>query len=403
MKEKPKHEIVKVDVREMVESTGLPAILNRIRPEWKAKKLIERVQRLLPVDPSSACQRLFNAAIHDLKEKIVVAGLDIAMLAATQNNMPSIAKPDDVERLDVARTMNLAYYMGLLTRPEWRRLLRCYDIRRDLEHEDDEYEATEEDCLYIFMSSINIVLSKDPLQIIKLEDVKDIIEQPLAVTLSATVLADYEQAPNPRQTEIFHFLISASLNHESPDVIRQNSYNVLGELQQITNKQVIIEASKKFFGSRTLLTDLEARVAYKSGIFPYLKKTRVKDYFDNYLKRLTATGYSFRGHKSHGELLRGLMEIGGLKFCVSEFLKSHLCWLVLCYIGEKSFGQWAGYRKVFYSNIGAPLALEIITGCPHDVSSIIERLRSEKDIKAACGESDAVARRFEIILDSLGE
>jgi hypothetical protein len=40
--------------------------------------------------------------------------------------------------------------MGLLPRPEWRRVTRCYEIRRDLEHEDDEYEATVEDCIYIF-------------------------------------------------------------------------------------------------------------------------------------------------------------------------------------------------------------------------------------------------------------
>jgi len=399
MRKKTKREIVKVDVREIVESTGLPAILDRIRPEWKTKNLINRVERLLPVDPSSACQRIFNAAIHDLKEKIVVAGLDIAVLAASQNNMPSIGKPDDIERLDVSRTIHLSYYMGLLTRPEWRRLLRCYDIRRDLEHEDDEYEATPEDCLYIFMTSIDVVLSKDAIQIIKLEDVKDIVEQPSAVALSETVLDDYEHAPNPRQTEIFYFLISTALDPDSPDVVRQNSYNVLGELRQVTKKQVIIGASKKFFRSRTLLTDLKARVAYKSGIFPYLKKTVVKDYFDDYLKRLKAAGYSFRGHKSHGELLRGLIEVGGLEFCPSDLLPIALLWLVLCYIGEKSFGQWAGYRKVFYSNVGAPLALEIIDACPHDIAGLAKQLGSNKRVKANCKESEAVADRFGTILD----
>ena len=61
---------------ELVEQSGVPHLLDQIRPHWKAKNLIQRVIRLVPVDPSSACQRVFNAATHDLKEKIVLAGID---------------------------------------------------------------------------------------------------------------------------------------------------------------------------------------------------------------------------------------------------------------------------------------------------------------------------------------
>ncbi len=398
-----RNEIIKVDAKEIVESSGVTAVLDRIRPEWKSKRLIERVKRLLPVDPSSACQRIFNAAIHDLKDKIVLAGLDIATQAAEQHNMPSISKVEDVENLDVTRTIHLAYYMGLLTRPEWRRLLRVYDIRRDLEHEDDEYEATFEDCVYIFMTSVDVVLSKDPVEIIKLEDVKDIVEQPSAATLSENLFVDYQHAPDPRQSEIFAFLISTSLNLDSPDIVRQNCYNMLGELRQITNKQVIISTAKKFFGKRKRPSDLEARVAYQTGIFPYFKKATTKDYFNGYLEQLKAIGPTFRGHKKHGEILRGLLEIGGLQYCPKELLSDFLYWLILCYIGERSFGYWSQIRKVYYSDIGAPLALEIIRTCPHKIYQQVEDLGHQKDIKSLCHESESVARRFEEILDALGE
>lgn len=67
---------------EVIEASGVGNLLDRIRPEWKAKQLVQRVTKLLHADPSSACQRIFNASIHDLKEKIVIAGLDVAAEAA---------------------------------------------------------------------------------------------------------------------------------------------------------------------------------------------------------------------------------------------------------------------------------------------------------------------------------
>lgn len=398
------NEIVKTKVTPLAGPSGMKLLLSQIRPAWKSKRLIERVEALMSVDPSSACQRIFNAAIHDLKEKIVVAGLDIAAQAAVENKMPAITKAEDIENLDVTRTIGLAYHMGLLTHPEWRRFMRVYDIRRDLEHEDDQYEATPEDCFYIFKTSIDVVLSKDPVEIIKLQDVKAIIEQPSPVTLSLTVLDDYKCAPIPRQKEIFYFLISVSLNTNTPDLVRQNSYKSLGELRETTSSQVIIEASNKFFGNRNPLSETEARVAFKAGIFPYLKQTKVMDFFKSYLSNMQKIGYSFQSHKEHGELLSGLQEIGGLEFCPEELLPEYLRWLVLCYIGERSYGQFARSSKAFYSYAGAPLALEIMKTCRHDkIPELMEKLRKNKEIKAACAEANAVARRFEDIVDAIGE
>jgi hypothetical protein len=116
-------------------------LMARVRPEWQAKSLIERVHRLLPTDPSSACQRLLNAAVHDLREKVVVAGLDIAEQAGRQPKLPPVTKAEDVENYPTDKLLDLAFHMGILTHPEWRRMKRCYEIRRDLEHEDDQYEA----------------------------------------------------------------------------------------------------------------------------------------------------------------------------------------------------------------------------------------------------------------------
>lgn len=143
-----------------VTSKAVQGLLAQIRPQWKAKSLIQRVEKLLPVDPSSACQRLLNATFHDLREKVVLAGLDIAKQAAELHKLPQVNKAEDVENYTNDRIIDLAYRMGLMNRSEWRRLKRCYEIRRDLEHEDDEYEAELQDCVYIFATCIEDVLSR---------------------------------------------------------------------------------------------------------------------------------------------------------------------------------------------------------------------------------------------------
>ena len=78
-------------------------LLERIRPEWQGKGLIDRVTRLARVDPSSACQRLLNAAVHDLRQKIVLAGLDIAGKVASDYKLPTVAKNEDVREHDDCR------------------------------------------------------------------------------------------------------------------------------------------------------------------------------------------------------------------------------------------------------------------------------------------------------------
>ena len=373
-------------------------VLSRVRPEWSSKNLVVRVRRLLEVDPSSACQRLFNASIHDLKEKIIVAGLDIAKAAATQYKLPSLTKAEDVEDYPVMKTIDLSYRMGLLSRPEWRRLLRVYDIRRDLEHEDDEYEAGLEDCVYVFMTCIDVVLSRDAVQLLKLTEIKELVEQASSVTLTDAVLDDFKYAPEPRQTEISRFLISTALNVEQPDIVRQNCYSAIYSLSDLARKNVLIVTAREMVERiRRRVPELaEIRVALAGGILAYLKKTQLRAFFEHYIGLMNQVSYHWKSYSSHGDLLRDLEEIGGLSYCPDELLDELLEWLVLCYIGEPGGYGMGINRKVFYSDVGAPIALRILS--VSEVERLARLPESSKLVKDAC-EDRHVARRFEEILD----
>lgn len=385
---------------ELVEAAGVSAWMQRIRPHWKGKQLIQRVERLLATDPSSACQRIFNASIHDLREKVVVAGVDLAAEAARQHKLPPITKADDVEDYSVLRLIDLAYRMGILSRPEYKRLLRAYDIRKDLEHEDDEYEAGIEDCVYIFATCIDVVLSKDPLHLIKFTDVKQIVEQPSAATLNESLTEEYKHAPQPRQQEIFKFLVSTALNKAQPDIVQQNSFNALYTLQPHTHTQVLIDASKELveqIGKKAPELRV-ARVALAAGLFPYLRKLQVKELFVVYLGLMNQVGHQWRKYSQHGELLRNLQELGGLEHVPDELLSEYLEWLALCYVGETG-GYGAGQnRNVFYSNVGAPLAHAILKAAKRPLAKELEAIRKSTRMKLALTD-EHVSRRFETLVD----
>lgn len=378
-------------------------LLSQIREEWQARKLIQRVSKLLLVDPSSACQRLLNATVHDLREKIHIAGFDIASEAAKQKKLPTVGRAEDLEHYTTMNILRLAHGIGLLTDPASRRLLRAYDIRKDLEHEDDEYEANVADCLYIFQACIEEVLSKDPIQVIKVTDIKEFVEQSELSTLTKAALEEFEHAPEPRQKDIWQYLTSVALDPVRPDIVRHNSYVALSSMRELVHRGVLIDVAKGIVDriGRNEPRLLDFRVAYAAGVLPYLKKRQINAFFEGYAKQFKSTSPHWSNHGSHGDLLRGLEEVGGLDHCPQELLEGFVEWLVICYIGEGG-GYGRGFnRPVFYSDVGAPICLRLL--CTRRVNQgLIEDLRESKNaIKVACSDK-YIARRLEQIIDRVG-
>lgn len=330
----------------MVIASGVTELLAQIRPEWQDKSLILRVERLLTIDPSSACQRLLNAAIHDLREKIIVAGLDVAQEAAKLGGLPEPKQPEQMQEYSTTNTINLAYHMGLVNRPEWRKLKRAYDIRKDLEHEDDQYEAGVEDCVYIFRTCIEIVLARDPISPVRVTDVKDIIESPEDVKLSKEILDDFSSSPTPRQLQIAKFLISISRDNEQTDIVRRNAVEALRSLRPILGSSAGASLGK--FMQEKLKTKpanlADMKIAWAIGITPYMKKTKVRVFFDEFYGRFVDVGYRWTNNEQHSMLLDDYEDVGGLRATPQELREKFILWMVLCYIGETG-GYGMGHSR----------------------------------------------------------
>ena len=385
---------------EMVIASGADTLLTEIRPEWKDKSLIKRVNKLLAVDPSSACQRLLNAAIHDLREKIIIAGLDVAHEAARINGLPKAEKPEDIREYSTSYTLNLAYFMGLISRPEWRRLKRAYDIRKDLEHEDDQYEAGIEDCVYIFRTCIEIVLSRDPISPVKIAGVKEIIESPGSITLSGEMLDDFSGAPDMRQIEIVKFLISVSGDSKKPDIVRQNAVEALRSVRSHVRTSARAEVGQYIQEkTRRRSADLVTmKIAAAAGVIPYLKQAKVRKFFDDIIVEFRKIGYHWTNYERHSKLFDDLEDVGGIESVPPEIRKKFVLWMICCYIGEPGGYGMGHNRPVFYSNVAAPRIIEMFKGAGSLIEGDVEVASENKLVKAAITNKH-IARRLEMLRD----
>ena len=385
---------------EMVMAAGVDGLLAQIRPECQAKALIDRVKKILPVDPSSACQRLLNAAIHDLREKIIIAGLDVADQAASRyKHLPTVKKPEDVYELSASHTLDLAHYMGLLNRPDWRRLKRAYDIRKDLEHEDDQYEAGVEDCVYVFRTCIDIVLSKDPIAPIKVVNFKDMIESPRRVTPSSETVEEFAGAPDTRQVEICKFLVSVSRDDDRPDIVRQNS-DALRAIRPVVKRAAQAKLGQhvqEMLKGRPI--DLaDAKISAAAGVTPYLRQARLREFFESFHQRMTQVGHSWHGYGAHGKLLDDFEDVGGLEFCPAEPRRRIVLWMVKCYIGQPGGYGMGVNRPVFYSNVGTPRVHEMFRQNAAVIREDVEYAAGDRYVRAAIQDKH-IARRLEGLRD----
>jgi len=317
------NELVPRDNRtELVVTSNAAGVLARVRPEWRARDLIRRVERLLPVDPSSACQRLFNAAIHDLRQKIVTAGMDVAREAASRYRLPPVDRAEEVaDEYPTARVIDLAYRMGLLTRAEWRRLQRCYEIRRDLEHEDAEYEAHLEDIVYIFTTCVEVVLSRDPVELIRVSAVEELMDAPQSPSPSAELLHEYEAAPAVRQQQILERLVVTALDSRKADIIRQNAVELLRAFAAPTRSEaqiVIGQMLQQRIQNKRLELGI-AKVAWAAGVLGYLKQRQVEEFYEWLANRLDEAGFHWKKFEEHGRLLNDFEDVGAFQYCPPAF------------------------------------------------------------------------------------
>jgi hypothetical protein len=221
----------------------------------------------------------------------------------------------------------------------------AYDIRKNLEREDDEYEAQPEDCVYVFSTCVNIVLAREPIELIYITDVKAAIESPDRVSLTPDLLEDYGRAPEVRQTEIIRMLVGVARADKQPDLVRQNAVEVLRTLEPLTMDKVKITVAADIHESLKgqALQPVDVKISAAIGAVPYLKQRRVAAFFADVVAKLGKISPAWTNCGNHAETLTLIDDYGGLAVIPKNQLEPIVLWLARCYLGEKggygSFGR----------------------------------------------------------------
>ena len=91
------------------------------------------------------------------------------------------------------------------------------------------------------------------------------------------------------------------------------------------------------------------KIAAAAGVVPYLKQSKLKQFFEELYDRFRLAGYRWSSHDQHRKLLDKLDDVGALKSIPAEVRAQFVRWVVLCFIGEPGGYGMGINRAVFYS------------------------------------------------------
>ena len=90
----------------------------------------------------------------------------------------------------------------------------------------------------MFKTSIEAILSKEPVELLRIGDVQEVVNSDEPASPTAQFLKDYQSAPEPRQFEIAAFLVNTAINSKNADIVRQNAVELLRSFEPLTKQQV---------------------------------------------------------------------------------------------------------------------------------------------------------------------
>ncbi len=373
--------------------------LSEIREPWQTSRLVERVRQLISVDHSCACQKLFNTAIWDIKDKLGQWGEDFVYKIAYKNSKISRGTVNPISGLSTTELLNLSYRSKLLSFEQWQLITECYQIRCKLEHEDRYFEVSSLETEKFFDVCINEVLSVDSMEIKEYDNFETITELTELAVPSQLLLSSFGSMSLENQVDATTFLIDVATNSSELMRATQNSVISLIHLRESLSDHAKQEVALKYSDPNIHHIDSRLVESLKcADALRFIETSSKSKFYESVYLSMIEVGEDWNKGQQQLEILQSFTELGSLDECPEQHRTNIFNWMALTYIGQDSGDSaYISERNVYFSKEASPVIQRLIIEANYISNAMIDTLLTDSAI-AVLAENSFIAKRFERFL-----
>lgn len=361
------------------------------------KTRLGKISAILLVDPGMAAQKMFNVGISELRTKIKTWGLKEISEIAIQKGLPKISSEEELFKYKTRDIIRLSGVVGILNSANKSRLEMAYQMRNLIEHEDDHYEATNEEVQFIFGVVIDAILSVEVIEPISVTEIQDLINSAEKLTrIDDTLIEKYESSATFRQVQVLERLINVALDDSKSDIVRQNAFNLLRVFRNHIKTETRMNLVETFITAPKANKEFNlqtAKVFFAIGILAYVSKSSMRKMYEQRISNMESVSVYWDCYQDHVRVLSVFEDIGYFKYCPDNLLLRALVWMASLYVGSPGgYGFYGRNRTVFYSDAGVQYVTDIISNSKDSFIPLIDALKKDAKLNSRLKNNDIKER-----------
>ena len=373
--------------------------LSEVREPWKSSRLVERVSQLVSVDHNCACQKLFNTAIWDIKDKLSHWGEEFVYKIANAKHSFSRVNENPISGLSTTELLNLSYRSKLLSSEQLQLLIECYQIRCKLEHEDRYFEVSSLETEKFFDVCVNEVLNVERIEIKEFDKFESLPEHTELAVPSQLLLNSFGNRSIEHQIDVIVSLIELATNSTKLKRVNQNSNISLIHLQEYLSDAAKHTIAKIYSDPKIQNIDSGLVESLKfADVLRFIVKSSKSKFYKSIYITMTDVGKDWNKGQQQWEILQSFIELGSLNECPLPDRNNIFHWLALTYIGQDDGkSAYISERDVYFSKEAAPVIRKLIKESNFISEEMIFNLLTDSEISFLI-ENPFISDRFERFL-----
>lgn len=374
--------------------------LLKLREPWRSSRLIERVERLVLVDHSCACQKLFNTAIWDIKDKLGDWGEDFVYKIAHSPRNTNRGIENTIEGLSTTELLNLSYKSKLLKFEQWEMMTECYQIRCKLEHEDKRFEVNSLETEKFFNVCINEVLNVEKIEIETIDQFEYLYDTSRIAVPSKVLIDSFAEWSKSKRERTIMFLLDLATDSSISVSVRHNSRTSLMFLRTHLTDDLKKAIANRYSDPNIQHIDSDLLETLRCiDVLRLIDRSSNSKFFESVYVAMNEVGEEWYKGIKQVEVLQSFTELGSLDECPNRHKVNIFNWLALTFIGQDSGNTaYVSDRNVYFDKDASSFIQRLIREAHFISDRMINDLLLDEIISVRI-ENSFIAARFERFIE----